>query len=147
MDSKENIIELEFVKSVHGYLNMLNKVHDTPAREKILYYMFKFICEKKSMIDFDNCTNLKNAIHEKLSELFFNYNLSWANELHYDILGIYIENHFPIISDELYTNNINLFPELDVFPVDKNYTLYDSFFNKAEDDKYMNNMIREYFSE
>ena len=33
---------------------------------------------------------LKSVIHEKLSELYFNYNLLWADELHYDILGKHI---------------------------------------------------------
>ena len=56
MDYKKN--KEEFIKSVDSYLKMLNKVHDIPGREKILYYMFKFINEKKYTIDFDNCIML-----------------------------------------------------------------------------------------
>lgn len=139
MDYKQN--EDEFVKSVDTYLNMLNKVHDIPSREKILYYMFKFINEKKHTINFDKCIMLKSVIHEKLSELYFNYNLLWADELHYDILGKHIAE--PIIKndtfDELSSILMNPYREFDNIPLDNN------MFDK-NDDAYINNMISEYFS-
>ena len=121
MDYKQN--EDEFVKSVDTYLNMLNKVHDIPSREKILYYMFKFINEKKHTINFDNCIMLKSVIHQKLSELYFNYNLLWADELHYDILGKHILE--PIIKndtfDELSSILMNPYHEFDTIPIPVEY--------------------------
>ena len=145
MDYEKN--KIEFIKSVDNYLNILNKVHDIPGREKILYYMFKFICEKKDTIDFDNCINLKNAVHEKLTELYFNYILIWADELHYDIFKKHILE--PIIKndtfDELSSILMNPHHAFDIFPIDKNYTPESCFLDKTEDDKYMNNMIHEYF--
>ena len=138
MDYKQN--EDEFVNSVDTYLNMLNKVHDIPSREKILYYMFKFINEKKHTINFDNCIMLKSVIHQKLSELYFNYNLLWADELHYDILGKHILE--PIIKndtfDELSSILMNPYHEFDTIPIDNHMF--------KNDDAYINNMISEYFS-
>ena len=144
MDYKQN--KLEFIKSVDNYLNILNKLDDIPSREKVLYYMFKFICEKKYLIDFDNCIKLKNVVHEKLSELFFTYNLRWADELHYDILGYYIINPITDTFDELSSIIMNPRHAFDIFPIDKNYTPESCFLDKTQDDKYMNNMIHEYFS-
>ena len=148
MDYKQN--EAEFIRSVDSYLKMLDKVHDIPGREKILYYMFKFINEKKYTINFDKCIMLKSVIHEKLSELYFNYNLLWADELHYDILGKHIlepiiKNDIPEF-DELSSIIMNPYNrEVDIFPIDKNYTLENPMFDK-NDDVYIKNMISEYFS-
>ena len=139
MDYEQN--KVEFVKSVDTYLNMLNKVHDIPSREKILHYMFKFISEKKDTIDFDNCIMLKSVIHQKLSELYFNYNLLWADELHYDIFKKHILE--PIIKhdtfDELSSILMNPYREFDTIPLDNH------IFDK-NNDAYINNMISEYFS-
>ena len=148
MDYKKN--KEEFIKSVDSYLKMLNKVHDIPGREKILYYMFKFINEKKYTIDFDNCIMLKGAISEKLSELYFNYNLNWADQLHYDIFGTHILE--PIIKydipefDELSSIIMNPYHrEVDIFPIDKKYTLENPMFDNPHD-AYIKNMIHDYFS-
>ena len=147
MDYKKN--KEEFIKSVDGYLKMLNKVHDIPGREKILYYMFKFINEKKYTIDFDNCIMLKSVIREKLSELYFNYNLNWADEIYYDIFGNHIFE--PIIKydipefDELSSIIMNPYHrEVDIFPIDKNYTLENPMFDNP-DDAYIKNIIHDYF--
>ena len=139
MDYEQN--KVEFVKSVDTYLNMLNKVHDIPSREKILHYMFKFISEKKDTIDFDNCIMLKSVVHEKLFELYFNYNLLWADELHYDIFKKHILE--PIIKhdtfDELSSILMNPYREFDTIPLDNH------IFDK-NNDRYIKNMISEYFS-
>ena len=142
-------IKFEFIKSVDAYLRMLNKVEDSESREKILHSMFKFISVKKNIIVLDNCVNLKNVIHERLFEFFFKYNLLWANDLYYDIFGVYIINPFPPKMnniDELSSIIMDPRSEFDIFPIDKNYTPETCFLDKTEDDKYMNNLIHEYFS-
>jgi hypothetical protein len=141
MDYEQNLII--FIKSMESYLDCLNNVTDTSSKEKILHSMFKYVYERKHTIDFDNLFNLKNAIHEKLCELYHNYDLSWANQLHYDIFNSYIYNY-----------NINspkdiLFEDSN-FDTFKNYIHSDSDFSDFSDFKkctasnFDNNIFHEY---
>ena len=139
-------IKFEFIKSVDTYLRMLNKVEDSESRERILYFMFRFIFVKKDIIDLDNCINLKNAIKEKLSELYLNHNLIWAYDLYYEFFGFFIDIPSKNYSDELSSIIMNPHYEFDTIPIDKNYIPESCFLDKKEDDKYINNMIHEYFS-
>ena len=79
-----------FVITVASFLEDIKVAETSIEKSTIAKNMYQFIFENKHVINTEKFVIFKETVRNKLEELYYNFNLEWANDYHFLLFNTYI---------------------------------------------------------